>query len=80
MRTRRAAAVYHNRHVMLFLIYRTYVLIFEEMRWNKDKQAGDALQVQRGRWRDPMLKLTQPLLAAAILLALALLAYEIMLG
>lgn len=65
---------------MLFLIYRTYVLIFEEMRLNKDKQAGGALQVQRGRWRDPMLKLTQLLLAAAILLALALLAYEIMLG
>ena len=43
-------------------------------------QAGGALRVQRGRWRDPMLKLTRLLLAAAVLLALALLAYEILLG
>ena len=43
-------------------------------------RAGGALRVQRGRWRDPLSKLTQLLLAAAVLVALILLAYEMLLG
>ena len=80
MRTRRAVAVYHNRHVIPLVVYRTHVLIFAELRQNGSKQAGGALRVQRGRWMDSMLKLTQLLLAATALLALALFAYEILLG
>lgn len=42
--------------------------------------SGGALRVQRGDWRDPMQRLTQLLLAAAVLLALILLAHETLLG
>ena len=42
--------------------------------------SGGALRVQRGDWRDPMQRLTQLLLAAAVLLALILLAFETWLG
>ena len=43
-------------------------------------RAGGALRVQRGGRRDPVLKLTQLLLAAAVLVALVLLAYVIVFG
>lgn len=41
---------------------------------------GGVLQFRRGKWRDPMSKLTQLLLSAAVLVALILLVYEMLLG